>query len=195
MSPQPQLPDLAQDLITRVDEAAEHRSRRIRTSVDAVEIGQFLHIDHANANFLQLVLAEHDWPGHRLVGADGCRAAWRIALHANRFDLQRAAAHLLHRAVAEDDAPAWQWAHLEDRALINGAQAQEWGTQYRITPTGVQRCPVRDPAGLDARRAMLGLPPAATAMAALLDRLAAHSQGAAAATDELVVLPALEGAA
>ncbi|MYU06035.1 hypothetical protein GTY81_19535 [Streptomyces sp. SID8366] len=194
MSPQPQLPILARDLITRVQEAAEHWSRRIRNSVDAVEIGQFRHVDHANAHFLELVLAEHGWPGHRLVGVDGCRAAWRIALHADRFDLQRAAAHLLHRAVAEDDAPAWQWAHLQDRTLIMGAQAQEWGTQYRITPTGVHRCPVREPAGLDTRRATLGLPPAAIAMAALLDRLAVSRQ-AAVPTDGVDALLLLAGAA
>ncbi|MEV7157070.1 DUF6624 domain-containing protein [Streptomyces misionensis] len=176
MSPQPQLPNLARDLITRGHEAAEHWSCRIRHGVDAVEIGQFRHVDHANAGFLQLVLAGHGWPEHRLVGVDGCRAAWRIALHADQFDLHRAAVRLLHRAVAEDDAPAWQEAHLQDRTLIMGAQAQEWGTQYRITPTGVHRCPVQEPAELDTRRASVGLPPSATAMAALLDRLAVSRQ-------------------
>ncbi|MFK0142686.1 DUF6624 domain-containing protein [Streptomyces murinus] len=194
MSPQPQLPLLARDLIARVQEAAEHWSRRIRHGVDVVEIGQFRHVDHDNASFLQLVLADHGWPGHRLVGVDGCRAAWRIALHADRFDLQRAAVRLLHRAVAEGDAPGWQEVHLQDRALIMGAQAQEWGTQYQITPTGLQRCSVREPAGLDARRASVGLPPAATAMAALLDRLAVSRQ-AADPTDGVDGLLPLAGAA
>ncbi|MEV7157106.1 DUF6624 domain-containing protein [Streptomyces misionensis] len=195
MSTPPQNPDLARDLIRLAGQASTHWSRRIRDTLDARTLGQFRHADHVNAGVLRRVLAEHDWPGHRLVGVDGCRAAWQIALHADHdYALQSAAVRLLRQAVDQRDAPVWQWAHLQDRALIAKGQPQEWGTQYQLTPAGVRPCPVREPATLDTRRAALGLPRAEAAMAALLDRLAAPRHDAA-ASGELEVPSPLAGAA
>ncbi|MEU3413242.1 DUF6624 domain-containing protein [Streptomyces sp. NPDC006658] len=173
MSEPPLRPDLARDLIARVEQAGTHWSRRIRNELDDLRLGQVRHADHANAKVLRRILAEYDWPGHRLVGRDGCRAAWQLALHADDDpDVQRSAARLLHRAVQAGDAPAWQWAHLHDRVLIGTGQPQEYGTQYALSPQGVERHPVREPAALDSRRARVGLPAASDAVATLRQRLA-----------------------
>ncbi|MEU3528998.1 DUF6624 domain-containing protein [Streptomyces sp. NPDC038707] len=173
MSEPPLRPDLARDLIHRAEQASTHWSRRIRNELAAIHLGQARHTDHVNANVLRRILAEHDWPGHRLVGADGCRAAWQLALHADDdLALQRAAARLLHGAVQNDDAPVLQWAHLHDRVLVRTGQPQEYGTQYTLSPQGVERYPVREPVGLDSRRAGVGLPAASDAVATLRQRLA-----------------------
>ncbi|WP_323179560.1 DUF6624 domain-containing protein [Streptomyces sp. NBC_00654] len=183
----PLRPDLADDLIARYEQATERWARLVRNQLDAIHIGQSRHADHANAAVLKRILADHDWPGLQLVGPDAAQAAWRIALHADHApDFQRTAAQLLDRAVQADDAPVQQWAHLHDRALVNSGQAQEFGTQYRTGPGGLEPYPVREPALLDDRRASVGLQPAATALHALRQRLAS-APGHGDTTGDIVV--------
>ncbi|WP_344505431.1 DUF6624 domain-containing protein, partial [Streptomyces lienomycini] len=117
------------------------------------------------------ILADHDWPGHRLVGPDGARAAWSIALHSDdNYALQRAATTLLGRAVQAGDALVQHWAHLHDRALVTSGSAQEYGTQFLLSTDGIELCPLRAPGSVDARRATVGLPPLAVALNAVCRR-------------------------
>ncbi|MCT7350974.1 hypothetical protein N4P33_02100 [Streptomyces sp. 15-116A] len=168
---QPQRPDLARELIARAQASAAHRAKRVRDQLDAVQLGQGRHTDHANTNVLRRILAEHDWPGHRLVGVSGARAAWRIALHSDdNSGFQRAATRLLERAVQSNDALVHHWAHLHDRTLINTGQDQEYGTQLLLSADGIELCPLRAPASVDARRATVGLPPLAIALKAVRRR-------------------------
>ncbi|MCX2969407.1 MULTISPECIES: DUF6624 domain-containing protein [Streptomyces] len=165
MTTQPLRPDLARELVARAQASATHRAQRVRNHLDAVQLGQGRHTDHANTKVLRRILAEHDWPGHRLVGRDAARAAWSIALHSDdEPDFQRAATTLLKRAVRADDAPIQHWAHLHDRALVNNGLEQEYGTQLLLRVGGVELCPLRAPESLDERRASVGLPPVAIAL-------------------------------
>ncbi|MBP0456141.1 DUF6624 domain-containing protein [Streptomyces montanisoli] len=162
---EPQRPDLARELIARAAQSATHRARRVRNQLDAVQFGQARHADHANTKVLRRILAEHDWPGHCLVGSTAARAAWSIALHSNDDPaFQRAATILLQRAVKAGDAPIQHWAHLHDRTLINHGNDQEYGTQFLLHEGGVELCPLRAPESLDERRASVGLPPIAAAL-------------------------------
>ncbi|MEV5605542.1 DUF6624 domain-containing protein [Streptomyces sp. NPDC052299] len=170
---EPQRPDLARELIARASQAAGRRTRRIRNRLNGVEVSHDRHADHVDAKVLRRILAEHDWPGHRLVGLDAARAAWSLALHADEDpDLQRAATTLLKRAVQEGDAPVPHWAHLQDRTLANSGLSQEFGTQQVLNAAGVELCPVRDPDSLDERRSSVGLPPIADALERVRRRLA-----------------------
>ncbi|MER7312701.1 DUF6624 domain-containing protein [Streptomyces halstedii] len=162
---EPLRPDLARELIDRATKAAARRAKRLRNQLDAVQLGQDRHADHADTKVLRRVLAEHDWPGHRLVGTEAARAAWSLALHADDdADLQRAATTLLERAVQDGDARVQHWAHLYDRTLVNSGRPQEFGTQQVFAPAGVELCPVRAPDSLDQRRASIGLSPIATGL-------------------------------
>ncbi|GGL36207.1 hypothetical protein GCM10010095_21830 [Streptomyces anthocyanicus] len=162
---EPQRPDLARELIARAAESAAHRAKRVRDQLDAVQLGQGRHTDHANTNVLRRILAEHDWPGHRLVGPEAARAAWSIALHSDDDPaFQRAAATLLGRAVQAGDAPVQQWAHLHDRALITSRCNQEYGTQLLLRADRIELCSLRAPESVDKRRATVGLPPIAVAL-------------------------------
>ncbi|MFJ7297956.1 DUF6624 domain-containing protein [Streptomyces collinus] len=162
---EPLRPDLARELLVRAAQSAARRAKRVRNHLDAVQLGQDRHADHADTNVLRRILAEHDWPGHRLVGPEAARAAWSIALHADgEPDFQRAATTLLKRAVQDDDARIQHWAHLHDRALVNSGRPQEFGTQLVLNATGVELCPLRAPESLDQRRAAVGLPPIAVAL-------------------------------
>ncbi|MFE9974022.1 hypothetical protein ACFYRD_25510 [Streptomyces hirsutus] len=120
----PQRPDLARELIARAQASAAHRARRLRNQLDAVQLGQGRHADHANTKVLRRILGEHEWPGHRLLGPAAACTAWSIALHSDdEPDFQRAAAILLERAVKAGDALIQHWAHLHDRALINNSRS------------------------------------------------------------------------
>ncbi|MFD4022352.1 DUF6624 domain-containing protein [Streptomyces sp. NPDC058576] len=168
---EPLRPDLARELIDRATKAATYRAARVRNHLDAVRLGQSRHSDHADTKVLRRILAEHDWPGHRLVGPDAARAAWSIALHSDdEPDFQRAATILLERAAQAGDARIDHWAHLHDRALITNGRVQEYGTQLLLNPEGVTLCPLRAPESLDERRAAVGLPPIAVALEAVRRR-------------------------
>lgn len=178
---EPERPDIARELIARATESAAHRAKLVRDQLDAVQLGQGRHTDHANTNVLRRILAKHDWPGHRLVGPDAARAAWSIALHSDDDPaFQRAATTLLGRAVQAGDALVQHWAHLHDRALITSRRNQEYGTQLMLRADGIELCPLRAPESVNARRATVGLPPIAVALKAVRRRyLPAGSVGEA----------------
>ncbi|MEU8933928.1 DUF6624 domain-containing protein [Streptomyces sp. NPDC048409] len=162
---EPQRPDLARELLARAVESAVHRAQRVRNHLDAVQLGKARHTDHANGRVLRRILAEHDWPGHRLVGPDAARAAWSIALHSDDdLAFQRAAITLLGRAVEAGDALVQHWAHLHDRVLVASGRDQEYGTQLFLRTDGVELCPLRAPESVDARRVTVGLAPIAVAV-------------------------------
>ncbi|MFF2506330.1 DUF6624 domain-containing protein [Streptomyces sp. NPDC058067] len=161
---EPLRPALARELLARATQSAARQAKRVRNQLDAVQLGQDRHADHVDTKVLRRILAEHDWPGYRLVGPEAARAAWSIALHADdEPDFQRAATTLLQRAVQDNDARIQHWAHLHDRALVNSGRPQEFGTQLVLNATGVELCPLRAPESLDQRRAAVGLPPFAVA--------------------------------
>ncbi|MET9443532.1 DUF6624 domain-containing protein [Streptomyces sp. NPDC006610] len=175
----PRRPDLAQELTIRAAAADENWSHLLHGRLSHQQIGRGRLADHANAEVLRRIIDDHGWPGRSLVGDDGATAAWRIALRAdNHLYLQRHAEHLMRNAVILGEASRRQWAHLHDRCLLQKGARQEYGTQYRFGRCGdVEREPVHDPDRLDARRADIGLPPAAAALEALRRRLA-HGQAA-----------------
>ena len=112
-----------------------------------------------NARRLREVIAEHGWPGARLVGADGAEAAWRIVQHAiGEPAFQRECLERIRVAVAGGDAEPWQAAYLEDRIRVFEGRAQRFGTQLRPRDDGqLEPAPIEDPEQVDQRRAAVGL--------------------------------------
>ncbi|MFE6737538.1 DUF6624 domain-containing protein [Streptomyces tubercidicus] len=192
----PQRPDIARDLLSRVEDAREHH-RKIAYLLSDTEIGMGRHRDHANAAVLRRVIADHGgWPGRSLVGVEGADAAARIALYADDLpDFQRLALRLISNAVGNGEATKQQWAHLFDRSSINSGGAQLYGTQYHLGPGGVEMLPVRDAQHLDERRANIGLPPFATAQEAVRRRHARESATGQVPDDEPAQAEPLDKAA
>ncbi|MFD5109054.1 DUF6624 domain-containing protein [Streptomyces cinereoruber] len=188
MSTAPMHPYLARELIARAERADEHWARLARMQPVDQLVGAGRHMDHVNAAFLARAVADYGWPGVPLVGEEGARAAWRLALRADtRADIQRLASRLMHEAVDRGAASLRQWAHLYDRCLVNAGRPQFYGTQYRLGPDGPRLQTVSEPAGdFDARRAAVGLPSAGLALRRLRDRLAAEPCLDAAASAVLV---------
>jgi hypothetical protein len=124
-------------------------------------------VDRANAARLREIVERHGWPGSSLVGAAGAHAAWLLAQHAPP-PLQEQCLPLLQDAVARGEASPVDLAYLEDRVLMHRGEPQVYGTQYRVIDGVPELWTVRDHAGLDERRAALGLEPEAANRARLL---------------------------
>ncbi|MFD7341087.1 DUF6624 domain-containing protein, partial [Streptomyces violascens] len=120
--------------------------------------------DADNAQALVTLVAEGGWPGRSRVGEEGCRAALVIALHADHDrSLQSRLLDALHQAATRGEATPAQWAHLQDRLLVNSGKPQLYGTQYVYRPNEsggrLELLPVDEPDALDRRRAQVGLSP------------------------------------
>jgi hypothetical protein len=104
------------------------------------------------------------WPGRRLVGEDGERAAWLIVQLADS-DLQRRALEHLEIAVDNGDADPLHHACLLDRVRMAEGRPQVFGSQFVASgEESVAPWPIEDPIGLDERRRRVGLEPLATQM-------------------------------
>lgn len=124
-------------------------------------------IDRDNTERLREIVGKRGWPGHRLVGKAGAHAAWLLAQHAPP-DLQEECLPLLEDAVVWGDASPADLAYLMDRVLMHRGEPQIYGTQYQVRDGVLELWTVRDPSGLDQRRAALGLEPEAANRARLL---------------------------
>lgn len=174
-------------MIRVVDEELRGELRRraeidqeIRRVLDGPEglspehVRRMVAIDADNAAWLREVIAEHGWPGRRLVGPDGAADAWLLAQHADGDPaLQAECLSALREAARRGDATPPQVAYLTDRVRCARGEAQIYGTQFWYGPDGrgdLQPKPIADPEHLDSRRAAAGLEP----FAEYLDSLRRH---------------------
>ena len=150
------------------DELLAMQKRDLDTRARLLELGrlygdydpemQAVHTE--NARRLKEIVARHGWPGISLVGLEACRAAWLVAQHSICTpELQREFLTLLAQACAAGDVPRRQVAFLTDRIRFNEGKPQLYGTVLDWNEEGELSCEVEDIAGLDARRAEVGLPP------------------------------------
>lgn len=119
--------------------------------------------DQERTERLAEIIAEHGWPAYSLVGEEAEDAAWAIAQHSDHDpEFQRLALRHLRAAVEAGDASPGNLAYLTDRIAVGAGQPQEYGTQIGCGEDGpAPATPIRDEAGVDARRAEVGLPPLA----------------------------------
>lgn len=116
--------------------------------------------DRARTERLAQILAEHGWPTFDLVGEDGEDAAWAIAQHSDHdVAFQERALAYLRAAVEAAQGSPGNLAYLTDRVAANRGEAQVYGTQVGCVDGEAVPAPVEDEAGLEARRAELGLEP------------------------------------
>ncbi|MFD3959165.1 DUF6624 domain-containing protein [Micromonospora tulbaghiae] len=155
---------IGRDLTTRADTAkASWRTPAYRRAAAPTEVvAAARKADADNALFLGEIVARHGWPGRSRIGEDGCRAAVAIAIHADQDrELQLRFLAALREAAQQGEATPAQWAHAQDRLLVNSGQPQMYGTQWIYRPDGtsgrLELLPVADPDALDRRRAQVGL--------------------------------------
>ena len=101
------------------------------------------------------------WPGRRLVGDDGSRAAWLVAQYAiDDVGLQKRCLEALEDAVAWGDADPVDAAYLLDRVRMADGLDQLYGSQFVLDRDGaLVPWPVDDVDAVERRRRRLGLGP------------------------------------
>ncbi|MFD9869101.1 DUF6624 domain-containing protein [Streptomyces niveus] len=164
----PRYPDFAEDLLDRAAfvETYWRMPGHLRAGMagSAHASVQLLVREHA-VGLRRIIESLQVWPGRGLVGDEACQAAVTIAVHSDHDPpLQRLSLRLLRTAVEQGEATAAQFAHLQDRFLLNALESQRYGTQFWYDPdSGLKPFLIGDPEGLDARRAEVGLRPHAEA--------------------------------
>ena len=163
--------------------AARDRETRARLLAEGALYGDYAEVmarvHRENAEALAALVAAHGWPGIALVGLEGCRAAWLVAQHAIATPaLQRRFLACLRQAAEAGDVPRRQWAMLEDRIRFNEGRPQRFGTVLDWNDDGELDCEIEDAERVDERRAAVGLPPFAEALAAHRAEVAAEGGAA-----------------
>jgi hypothetical protein len=120
-------------------------------------------VHRENARRLAEVIATYGWPGRTLVGPEGAAAAWRIVQHAiSEPELVRAWLPMIEEAAERTEVDRTHVAMLLDRVRVFEGRPQLYGTQYDWSEDGQYMTPmvgIEDPASVDDRRTMVGLPP------------------------------------
>lgn len=115
-------------------------------------------IDCQNTARLKVIIEEHGWPGHSLVGKDGSHAAWLLVQHADHDrEFQRRCLKLLKTAVEKQEAAGMDLAYLTDRVRIADKAKQVYGTQLQQVGNKLIPYPIEDEALVDSRRKAIGL--------------------------------------
>lgn len=126
--------------------------------------------DGQRTNRLAEIISEFGWPTRSLVGTDGSTAAWVIAQHSDQdVEFQERALVLMREAVEDEEADPTELAYLEDRVATNRGEPQMYGTQIGCVDGEAVPGPIADEAGVDERRAAVGLQPLADYLAELAD--------------------------
>lgn len=134
-------------------------------------------VHRRNASRLESIVAAHGWPGRSLVGEDGADAAWLVLKHAIASpDLQRRLLPVVELAAAAGEVPPWHHATLVDGICFYEGRPQVYGSMFDWDEHGqLNPWTIDDPAGVDERRRLVGLPPLADQIASV--RLAAEAEG------------------
>lgn len=158
-------PVLRAELLRRA--AADSAVREVLTAAyragagpDSGVAARVVAVDTANTAWLAGVVVRRGWPGRGLAGEDGANAAFLLVQHADRDTaFQARALPMLGRAYRAGEASGQQFALLTDRVAANRGEPQVYGTQADVSDGRVVVKPIADSAGVDGRRAAVGLPP------------------------------------
>lgn len=117
--------------------------------------------DSVRSAWLRRTVRVHGWPTRTAAGIAAAEAAWLILQHSPMYDWQADMLPTLERLAARGELPPPDLALLTDRVLVHRGEPQRYGSQFDLVDGRLVPARVADPAGLDARRAAVGLPPMA----------------------------------
>ncbi|MFK7882837.1 MAG: DUF6624 domain-containing protein [Phycisphaerales bacterium] len=148
-----------------LDEKLVRESTEFHTPTPG-ELARVEEIDRSHAARLAEIVETIGWPTRELVGADAAQGAFVVVQHAGHDpEFQSQCLALMVDEVERGTLPSAYVALLTDRIRMFAGQPQVFGTQMTFAQSsdGFARCapatPIEDPANLDARRELMGLPP------------------------------------
>lgn len=110
----------------------------------------------------EMIFEEVGYPDYEMVGEEASEAFWLIVQHCDYDpEFQERVMIEMKDVVKRGQADGANLAYLTDRVLINTGRAQEYGTQLEYEHAVARAYPkvLDEPAGVDARRARVGLEP------------------------------------
>lgn len=118
-------------------------------------------IDAENTAYVKSVSPPDGWFRSRRDGAEVARNAWLIVQHSPDRVFQSKVVTWMQPLVASGDARGTDYALLYDRTEMSAGRPQLYGSQITCNGGRLQPAAIADPAGLDRRRADMGLAPMA----------------------------------
>jgi len=116
--------------------------------------------DEDNLNWLKEKIASDGWFDIRRYGAAADNAAWLLVQHADGDPAYQAwVAVMLEPKVGSGDTNPANFAYLSDRIAVRNGRPQRFATQAECVEGQWLAPRIEEPAGLDARRAAMGLEP------------------------------------
>jgi Family of unknown function (DUF6624) len=157
-------PTFRQELLTRVARDQALRDTfvaQLRTggTLTLELIASMRAVDSANLAWLKPHIRQSGFPTRGQVGEEGVQAAALLIQHADADPgFQAEVLPLLEAALQAGDVTGQEVALLTDRVAKAQGRPQRYGTQSTIKDGQVIFDPIEDSAGVDARRAAMGLP-------------------------------------
>ncbi len=108
---------------------------------------------------LKEIVGKSGWPTIALAGYEASNAAMVILIHTADHTWQRSLLPDLEQLADAGKIDGSPVATLVDKELISEGKLQRYGTQFKVLGDRMAMFAVEDPAGLDARRAKVFLPP------------------------------------
>ena len=143
----------------REDQAGREALAQAAATQDTATVFAALRADSARTRWLRAAVERDGWPARSTAGDSAQQAAWLILQHTADTAWQAAMLPDLERLASSGDLPKADVALLTDRILVHRGQPQRYGSQFDMANGQLVPEPVDDVAGLDARRASVGLPP------------------------------------
>jgi hypothetical protein len=149
---------LREDLAARRIE--DQRVRQTRGTMSQADMDAMRRVDVDNVQFLQSVVRELGWIDAERFGTDASNAAFLFVQHSSDLRLMRTALPLIEADVRAGRMGGDAYALLFDRFQLNLGYLQRYGSQIgRSEEFGSVLMPCEDLAGVDARRAEMGMGP------------------------------------
>jgi hypothetical protein len=163
----PTEPGLQQELLARVarDQAVRDtftEQLRATGTLTPSLLASMRAVDSANLAWLKPQLRTNGFPTRAQVGVEGTKATALLIQHADADPgFQAEMLPFLEAAFQAGDLTGQEVAMLTDRVAKAQGRPQRYGTQSTVKDGRVTFDPIEDSAGVDARRAAMGLPPLA----------------------------------
>jgi len=157
---------------------AEEDQQVLQELIDTGELGtteyhpRIKAVHEKNNARIKEIIGQYGWPGFRMVGKEGSKAAWLIVQHAVLdTEFMDKCLPLLKEASIQGEAEGWCLAYLQDRVLTMSGEPQIYGTQHDIDDNGIAYpLPIEDPEKVEALRKEVGLDPLSEATRRIQER-------------------------
>jgi hypothetical protein len=108
---------------------------------------------------LKEIVSQHGWPTIATVGFDASNDAMAMLTHTPDHAWQLSLVPRLEKLAGEGKIDGSALATVVDKELVSEGKPQRYGTQFKVVDGKMAMFAVEDPAGLDARRAVVFLMP------------------------------------